>query len=174
MHAAAVPDDHESSGQLLHHRLQEGGHIPVIEVAVGQGMCEPTTHRGAWRVTTTVNASWRRVSAGTAACLVEKCRLLGHPLGSGELATGAWVDPPVQPTVRLLREFLGRPFPISPRRNPCCGTATAAPGVTSTHEDALLPPPISTMRCRFGVPETLRCAVGKSSTMRCRFARRLR
>src|SRR5512135_3026245 len=94
MHAAAVPDDHESSGQLLHHRLQEGGHIPVIEVAVGQGMCEPTTHRGAWRVTTTVNASWRRVSAGTATCLVEKCRLLGHPLGSGELATGAWVDPP--------------------------------------------------------------------------------
>src|SRR5512133_2466637 len=56
--------------------------------------CEPTTHRGAWRVTTTVNASWRRVSAGTATCLVEKCRLLGHPLGSGELATGAWVAPP--------------------------------------------------------------------------------
>src|SRR5512135_1316423 len=62
---------------------------------VGQmSICEPTTHRGAWRVTTTVNASWRRVSAGTATCLVEKCRLLGHPLGSGELATGAWVDPP--------------------------------------------------------------------------------
>ena len=78
--------------------------------------------------------------------------------------------PQVQLTVRFLREFLGRPFPISPRRNPCCGTATAAPGVTSTHEDALLPPPISTMRCRFGVTETLRCAVGKSSTMRCRFA----
>src|SRR5512135_2969778 len=57
-------------------------------------MCEPTTHRGAWRVTTTVNASWRRGSAGTATCLVEKCRLLGHPPWSGELAPGARVDPP--------------------------------------------------------------------------------
>ena len=80
------------------------------------------------------------------------------------------LTPQVQPTVRLLREFLGSSFPISPRHNPCCGTATAAPGVTSTHEDTLLPPPISTRRCRFGVTETLRCAVGKSSTMRCRFA----
>src|SRR5512135_2280881 len=80
------------------------------------------------------------------------------------------LTPQVQPTVRFLREFLGSSFPISPRHHPGCGTATAAPGVTSTHEDTLLPPPISTMRCRFGVTETLRCAVGKSSTMRCQFA----
>src|SRR5512135_467511 len=65
-----------------------------LELRLVEVSCEPTTHRGAWRVTTTVNASWRRGSAGTATCLVEKCRLLGHPPGSGELATGARVDPP--------------------------------------------------------------------------------
>ena len=36
VHRAAVPDDHESAGQVPQHRLDEGGHIPTVEVAVGQ------------------------------------------------------------------------------------------------------------------------------------------
>src|ERR1700722_1774392 len=36
VHRAAVPDDHETTGQVPQHRLDEGRHIPVVEVAVGQ------------------------------------------------------------------------------------------------------------------------------------------
>src|SRR5512135_3321197 len=46
----------------------------------------------------------------------------------------------------------------------------SSPAVTCTHEGVPLPPPISTIRWRIGVTETLRCVVGKSSTMRCRSA----
>ena len=38
VHRATVPDDHEPPGQVLQHRLQEGRHVPVVEVAVGQGV----------------------------------------------------------------------------------------------------------------------------------------
>src|ERR1700757_5165015 len=41
----------------------------------------------------TVNTSWRRESAGTATCLVEKWRLLGHPRGACGRATDVRVDP---------------------------------------------------------------------------------
>ena len=81
-----------SGGQPRGDPLHRGAAGPVGTEDLPE--CEPTTHRGARRVTTTVNASWRRGSTGTATCLVEKCRLLGHPPGSGELATGTWVDPP--------------------------------------------------------------------------------
>jgi hypothetical protein len=36
VHRAAVPDDYESTGQISQHRLDEGGHVPVVEVAAGQ------------------------------------------------------------------------------------------------------------------------------------------
>src|ERR1700677_277968 len=37
VHRAAVPDDHETPGQILQHGLQEGRHVPAIEVTVVQG-----------------------------------------------------------------------------------------------------------------------------------------
>jgi hypothetical protein len=36
VHRAAIPDDHEAPGQVVQHRFEEGRHIPVVEVAVGQ------------------------------------------------------------------------------------------------------------------------------------------
>ena len=36
VHRAAVPDHYESTGQIPQHRLDEGGHVPAIEGAVGQ------------------------------------------------------------------------------------------------------------------------------------------
>jgi hypothetical protein len=56
--------------------------------------CEPSTHRRAWRVATTVNASSRRESAGTATCLVEKWRLVGQPPRACGLAADVGVYPP--------------------------------------------------------------------------------
>ena len=36
VHRALIPDHHEAARQFLQHRLQEGGHIPVIEIVVDQ------------------------------------------------------------------------------------------------------------------------------------------
>src|SRR2546423_15334911 len=50
------------------------------------------------------------------------------------------------------------PRPTLLRACRCAGAVALA--VTSTRDAALLPTPISTMRCRFGMTEALRCVVG--------------
>ncbi len=94
---------------------------------------------------------------------------LGPPPWSGERAMVSGWTLPGPPTWRFLRGFLGRTFPLAPRRNPCGDTATADPGVTSSHEEAWLPPPSSTMRCR---KQASRSVVGPSLGISDRLSRR--
>ena len=135
-----------------------------------KGNCEPTTHRGPWRIirpplhqsrecrSEPALAAWRLPVHP--ASLSNELVMRSQPCTGGTVSSRSAISREITGFFHLKAGFVDRRTNGGKPRSGKPGSSGKLPG----------PKPMSTMRCRSAMTEGLRCVVGKKSTMRSRFA----